>query len=101
MNEQVSKPDWNILINFGLPLNSRQKMDKSPDYSEVVHHIVLAADYLLHHSQARRNGRYFDSFKALLLSLKIHYPSEFRKIELAAGTDLTKIFKLTVLPAGI
>lgn len=94
MSCQLGKPDWSILINFGLPVNPRQETHDTPGYVSVVQQIINAAKFLSGTDDIPHNSRYYDSFKALLLALKIHYPSEFRKIENSAGMDFVKSFEL-------
>lgn len=94
MNELITEPDWDTLIKFGLPLNIRQDANDIPGYDRVMQQIILAAKFLAETGHIPHNERYYDSFKALLLSLMIHYPVEFSRIENAAGIDLVKKFEL-------
>jgi len=94
MTGLIFEPDWNILINFGLPLNPARETDIFPDYDDVVHQITVAARFFYWHGVEPHNGRAYDSFRALLLALKIHYPSEFFRIEQIADMDFVKLFKL-------
>jgi hypothetical protein len=94
MNEQIIEPDWNILINFGLPLSSRKDIDENYGYESVVQQIILAARYIIQKKQILPDGRYYDSFKALLLVLKTHYPSEFRRLEELSDINFDRSFGL-------
>ncbi len=94
MTEKNAMPDWDILISFGMPLNTRREIYDLPGYDNVAANIINAARYLMQNRNEPYNGRYYDSFKALLLALKIHYPSEFRRIEYLSGMDLINVFEL-------
>jgi len=92
MNEEKKIPAWEILTAFGLPLNSRNDVSLIPDYKTVFDNIIIASRYLA--GPAVRKDRYYESFKALLISLRIHYPAEFSKIEKASGLNLSESFQL-------
>lgn len=93
MAEERKIPDWNVLMSFGLPLNRRDADGSVPDYDAVIDNIILASRYL--EDNQNHTGRYYDSFRALLLSLKIHYPTEYRRIEHMAGLNFIESFDLT------
>ncbi len=94
MAERDNMPDWSILIKFGLPVNSRDSENTVPDYDKVEKNLILASQYLMGKKRDENNGRYYDSFKALLIALKIHFPSEFKRIEKIAGIDFNEAFEL-------
>ncbi len=78
MIENNNVPEWDILTAFGLPLNSRNEAGFIPDYKTVFDNMIFASRYL---AGSASRDRYYESFKALLVSLRIHYPTEFSKIE--------------------
>lgn len=94
MTEKRGLPDWDVLINFGLPVNSRRTSKRLPDYNAVEKHLIIASEYLKDKKNDKDDGRYYDSFRSLLIALKIHYPSEFKRLEQAAGSDFNEAFEL-------
>lgn len=91
MIDNNNVPEWDILTAFGLPLNSRNEEGFIPDYKTVFDNMIIASRYL---AGAASKDRYYESFKALLISLRIHYPTEFSKIEKASGLNLSESFHL-------
>ena len=77
----AKEPDWNVLFNFGLPLNIDNNRKRKYKYKTVVKNIILSSYFLLENKHNVNYMRHYDSFKALLLALRTHYPSKFRKIE--------------------
>lgn len=94
MIENINVPEWDILTAFGLPLNSRTSDSLIPDYKTVFDNMIFASRYL---AGSASKDRYYESFKALLVSLRIHYPTEFSKIEKASGLNLSESFHLDVI----
>jgi len=94
MIENNNVPQWDILAAFGLPLNSRNQVGLIPDYKTVFDNMVFASHYF---AVSVSRDRYYESFKALLVSLKIHYPTEFGKIEKASGLNLSESFHLDII----
>jgi len=94
MTAKTKEPDWNVLFNFGLPMNIAQSGNIVSQYEEVFKNIVLSSHFLIENKNNINYNRYSDSFKALLLALKIHYPSKFIEIENRTGFDLTVSFNL-------
>lgn len=90
----AKEPDWNVLYNFGLPLNISNKKKRKYGYNTVVQNIVLASYFLLDNRHNVIYMRHYDSFKALLLALRIHYPSKYRKIEDDYNIDFSNLFDL-------
>ena len=95
MNEENNVPEWNILTAFGLPLNNRTPDNLIPDYKIVFDNMIAASRYLA--GRVAERDRYYESFKALLISLRIHYPTEFNRIEKASGLNLSESFHLDVI----
>ncbi len=94
MTAKSKEPDWNVLFHFGLPMNIEQSGNVVSPYEEVFKNIILSSHFLIENKNNREYNRYSDSFKALLLALKIHYPSKFIEIEKKTGLDLTVSFNL-------
>ncbi len=90
----TKEPDWNVLFNFGFPLNIRDNRKRKYKYNTVSKNIILASQFLLENKHNVNYMRHYDSFKALLLSLKIHYPSKFSKIENDCHINLSASFDL-------
>lgn len=90
----MKEPDWNILILYGLPMNIQHSTKPDFSYNAVIKNIVLASRFLADKKGDVAYQRNFDAFKALLLSLKIHYPTKFKQIEYKTGMELTGLFDL-------
>jgi len=89
-----TEPDWNMLVAYGLPLNTRRPIAAICfSHEDVLMNMTLAVRWL-YENRYGHDGRYLDSLKAALLVLKIHYPSEFRRIEESSGMDLSLSFSL-------
>ena len=71
--------DWDVLSALGLPLVSRsgKKVELDPDL--LINQIRLAAMELDGVDRLPDHERKLESFQALLLALKVHYPSMFNK----------------------
>ncbi|MCP4129534.1 MAG: hypothetical protein GY754_00835 [bacterium] len=93
----IEEPSWNVLFNFGLPLNISDTTINKYNYTTVVKNIIIASNFLLENKQNADYMRHFDSFKALLLALKTHYPSKFKEITKEAHTDLSSAFNLDTI----
>ncbi len=94
MSVTTKEPDWNLLSAFGLPINIRQFGKTHYSYDTVINNIIFASLFLIENRNDPEYNRYSDAFKALLLVLKIHYPSKFLEIENKAGFELTGLFNL-------
>ena len=94
MSVTATEPDWNLLSEFGLPINIRQSGKTHYSYDTVINNIILASLFLIENRNDPEYNRYSDAFKALLLVLKIHYPTKFLEIENKAGLELTCLFNL-------
>lgn len=88
------EPNWNVLFNFGLPLNIKNTSIKKYSYKKIKESIIAASDFLYENKYNVNYMRNYDSFKALLLALKTHYPSEFTKLENDFKIDFSKSFSL-------
>jgi len=94
MTVHTEEPDWNILSDFGLPISTNQTVNSDCSYNMVIKNIILASNFLIENKNDVNYNRLYDAFKALLLALKIHFPSKFLEIEKNAGMELTAIFDL-------
>ncbi len=92
--EKIIEPDWNVLVNFGLPVNVPEEEKKNYSYNIVKRNFKQAAEFLQKNRQEEKYLRYYDAYKAMLLALKIHYPGEFQKIENQYLIDFSKLFNL-------
>jgi len=94
MTDPIKEPNWEILSVFGMPINIAKTGKSESSYDEVFQNIIFASLFL---TENRRNidyNRHYDAFKAMLLALKIHYPSKYNEIENKTGSDLTSLFDL-------
>lgn len=80
-------PDWNALFYFGMPLNVSGNPKRKYRYNTIVRNIYLASEFLFENKYNAVYARHYDSFKALLLALKTHYPSKFNEIKNKYKTD--------------
>lgn len=94
MEDRLTEPDWTILEAYGLPLNMREPAGAGFSHTDVVKNIIIASRYLYGRRGIYTDARYYDSFKALLLALKIHYPAEYMSIKDISGMDLDEMFML-------
>jgi hypothetical protein len=94
MTVSKNEPDWGILSVFGMPINIAQTGEPEISYDDAIQNIVYASEFLTENRRDTDYSRHYDAFKALLLALKIHYPSKFLAIENRGGFDLTDLFKL-------
>lgn len=94
MTISADEPDWNVLCSFGLPMNMAQSAESHFPHAAVIENIITASSFLIENRSNINYHRYFDAFKAMLLALKIHYPSKFSEIEKQAGINLSDKFNL-------
>ena len=47
------EPKWNILYNFGLPVNIKRKSQKKYSYRETLQNIILAIHFLLNNKLSK------------------------------------------------
>jgi len=94
MTVTAKKSDWNVLFNFGMPMNIQQTGNSYFSYDKVVENIITASIFLIKNKNVINYNRYSDSFKALIIALKIRYPSRFQEIEKKADFDLSAMFDL-------
>jgi len=94
MTDPIKEPDWTILSVFGMPINIVQTGKSEISYDEVFQNIICASLFLTENRININYNQHYDAFKAMLLALKIHYPSKFLVIENQSGSDLTSLFKL-------
>lgn len=93
MENSIKEPDWELLIEFGLPLNHSETGDKNYSADTVIENIVIASEFLLRNQDTDYNRNY-DAFRGLLLALKTHYPTMFAETKKKSGKDLTELFDL-------
>ena len=91
---EEKEPNWNALFNFGLPLNIRDSGKKKYNYNEIFQSIISASNFLIKNSNNVNYLRHYDSFKALLLTLKTHYPSKYAEIQNKSNIDFNTGFNL-------
>jgi hypothetical protein len=94
MTYSIKEPDWEILTIFGMPINIIQTGKTDISYSQVFQNIISASSFLLKNISNTNYNRHYDAFKAMLLALKIHYPSKYAEIEKKTGSDFTSLFDL-------
>lgn len=90
----AKEPDWNVLYNFGLPLNTGNAGKQKYKYSIIVSNIITAVQFLLENKHDVNYGRHYDAFKAMLLALKTHYPTRFIEVEKMCGINISESFDL-------
>ncbi len=94
------EPDWNFLIQCGLPLvlesvtKRRGASDARSMRVRFLKELKNACLYLIDEKDRAGMGRMRDGVKALLCSLKTHYPTTFRLFEAQIGAPINKIFEL-------
>ncbi len=91
---KAKEPDWNALHSIGMPLNLKDYRDNKYSYKIMVKNIIFAAQFLIENRENINYQRHYDSFKALLLALKIHYPTRFARIENDFNVDFSASFEL-------
>ncbi|PKL16037.1 MAG: hypothetical protein CVV49_18315 [Spirochaetae bacterium HGW-Spirochaetae-5] len=94
MTDSIKEPDWKILSTFGMPINIVEKGKPEISYGEVFLNIISASQILTENRSNKDYNRHYDAFKAMLLALKIHYPSKYFEIENKTGSDLNDLFDL-------
>ncbi len=94
MTDPINEPDWEILYCFGMTVNIVQTGNSEISYDKVFQNIISASEFLTNKRSDTAYNRYYDAFKAMLLALKIHYPSKYFEIENKTGSDLTALFDL-------
>ena len=94
MKLSAKEPDWNVLYNFGLPLNTGNAKKQKYKYSTIAANIISAGQFLLENKNNVSYRRHYDAFKALLLALKTHYPTRYKEIEKMGGINLSEYFEL-------
>lgn len=88
------EPDWALLCSIGMPLElSAPSAPPTRDWDFIQKEIAYACHFLIENKNDNTRGRFFDSLKALLLSLKSHYPTRFKFLErkVDGQFDLTTI----------
>jgi hypothetical protein len=93
-NNEPHGPDWNLLIAFGMPLNPRGQHPAQPSFDEVWIALRAAVVFARDSSGFQADGRLKDAFKALLLTLKTHYPTLYHRLAGQCACDLHKTFDL-------
>ena len=88
------EPDWNTLVDFGLPVRMGLGKRKKYDFPKVIDVLISSVFFLDENKQAFRHQRIFDAFISLLLTLKTHYPTIFRFLREQTGRDLDSVFEL-------
>jgi hypothetical protein len=97
IQKDTKEPDWNALFNFGLPLNIANNKIKKYKYDTIIKNIVLASHFLNVNKNNTKYLRHYDSFKALLLALKTHYPSRYKEIEKNNNINFLRYFNLDII----
>ncbi len=97
MTDSIKEPDWKILSVFGMPINIVQTGKSGITYTMVFNNIILASEFLTETRYNLDYNRHYDAFKAMLLALKIHYPSKYSEIEKKTGSDLNALFDLNII----
>lgn len=97
MTDSIKEPDWEILSVFGMPINIVQTGKSEISYDAIIHNIIYASEFLKDNRNNSDYNRHYDAFKAMLLALKIHYPSKYNEIENKTGADLTSLFDLNII----
>jgi hypothetical protein len=97
MTVSKNEPDWEILSVFGMPINIAQTGEPEISYDDIIQNIIYASEFLTKNRSNTDYNRYYDAFKAMLLALKIHYPSKYFEIENKTGSDLNALFDLNII----
>lgn len=82
--------DWDALCALGLPLTARRTRRLVPSEDLLVGHLRLAAVEISNGKHVRDRERKLDALHALVLAIRLHYPSLFRR-RLAASPLLQDI----------
>ncbi len=91
---RAKEPDWNALHSIGMPLNLRDVSYKKYTYQAIVKNLIFASQFFIENREDVNYQRHYDSFKALILAIKIHYPTRFTKIENDFNVDFSVSFEL-------
>lgn len=78
---RLSEPNWDVLQGYGLPLNLSRNQAKPASKSEFIKELCHAAAFVQENKSNVLFSRHYDSVKAVLLGIKIHFPSLFSKIQ--------------------
>jgi hypothetical protein len=92
--DKYKEPDWNVLYNFGLPVNVPNVKKNNYNYNIILKNLILAADFLIKNKHDINYIRYYDGYKSLLLALKTHYPEKLKKIEDRYSVNFSKLYDL-------
>lgn len=93
----AQEPHWNVLYHWGLPLHVDDARKQKYSYKETMEQLKWAAHFLVENKHHVAYRRHWDSFKALLLALKTHYPSRFKQCERYSKINFSNVFNLDVI----
>lgn len=77
--KKLIKTDWDVLAICGAPLFAKTSKDIKPSSSLLKKQLSLAAKELQTSQTLFNNSRKLDAFIALLLAIKVHFPTFFNK----------------------
>jgi hypothetical protein len=82
MKKKNSKPDWILLARFGLPISIEQHHVSKINIHLLINQIIKAALFLDNYS-GNDYGHYKDALRALIFTIKTHYPSTYKLLSVS------------------
>lgn len=84
LETSMREPHWNFLKLFGIPVSIS---GKAKPFEQAWQELRYSIEFLYHHQSDRSLGRFRDGVKAIVLTLKTHYPSLFDDLRLVTPSD--------------
>lgn len=77
---ELREPQWSLLLGLGFPVSLSHKKRRKISSQKSWEELCYSLEYLYFKKNDSSLGRYRDGVKAILLTLKTHFPSFFKKL---------------------